>query len=62
MTVFDRFLLALAAPVAIVLALPAAAQSAPEIAGPWHGSITTPQGSITLVWHVARGGDGALGA
>ena len=62
MTVFDRFLLALATPVAIVLALPAAAQTAPEIVGAWHGTITTPQGGITLVLHVARGEDGALGA
>lgn len=62
MNVSKRILLALAAPMAIVLAQPAAAQTAPEIVGAWHGTITTPQGGLTLVLYVARGADGELGA
>ena len=57
-----RLLLALAALLAVVFALPASAQGAPDLAGPWHGAISTPQGDLTLVLHVTRGGDGVLGA
>jgi dienelactone hydrolase len=57
-----RLLLALAALLTATLALPANGQGAPDIAGAWHGAVASPQGEITLVLHVTRGEDGALGA
>jgi alpha-beta hydrolase superfamily lysophospholipase len=47
------------APVALV-AFPAAAQTAPEIVGDWHGVVAGSTGDTTIVLHVTRGADGTL--
>ena len=57
-----RWLLALAAMLAVAMAAPASAQGAPDIVGDWHGTIPSPQGDVVLVIHVTRGEDGALSA
>jgi alpha-beta hydrolase superfamily lysophospholipase len=61
MTRFDLFALVMTAPLA-VLAAPVAAQTAPEIAGEWHGTIAGATGDTTLVLYVTRGEGGALTA
>lgn len=60
MTGLWKYVLALTASIGIVLAAPAAAQDAPDIAGDWHGAIAAPTGDITMAIHVTRGEDGAL--
>ena len=62
MTSLWKLALACVASLEIILAAPAAAQEAPDVAGDWHGAISTPQGDLTLVLHVTRGEDGALAA
>src|SRR5688500_533164 len=57
-----RWLWALAALLAATFALPASAQGAPDLAGAWHGAVSTPQGELTLVLHVTRGEGGVLSA
>lgn len=47
---------------ALLLAAPASAQTAPDIVGAWHGAIVSPQADVTLVLHVTRGEDGKLNA
>jgi len=61
MTRLMNEVLALVAGIGIVVAAPAAAQEAPDIAGDWHGTVTPAQFSVTLVLHVTRGEDGTLG-
>jgi pimeloyl-ACP methyl ester carboxylesterase len=39
---------------------PAAGQSAPDIAGDWHGQIALPTGNLTMAVHIKRGEGGAL--
>jgi pimeloyl-ACP methyl ester carboxylesterase len=56
-----RLLALLLVPVAVI-AVPAAAQQGPNIAGDWHGAVTVPQGDLTLVLHVERPEEGALKA
>jgi pimeloyl-ACP methyl ester carboxylesterase len=59
---FGRLLLRALAPLAALLAQPGLAQSAPDIAGDWNGTLSTPQTDLRLVIHVARAADGALKA
>jgi dienelactone hydrolase len=47
-------------PLAALTAHPALAQEAPDIAGDWNGTLSTPQTDLSLVIHVVRGPDGAL--
>src|ERR1044071_1188680 len=54
--------LMLAAALAAQISVPAQAQSAPDIAGTWHGTANSPVGEITLVLHVERGADATLSA
>ena len=54
--------LMLAAAFAVQIAVPAQAQSVPDIVGTWHGAAKTPAGEITLVLHVERGADATLSA
>ena len=53
--------LAFVASIGMSVAGPAAAQGAPDPVGDWHGTVATPQADLTLVLHVTRGEDGALG-
>lgn len=62
MTDFKRKVLAWAVALAALFAGSAAAQTAPDVVGDWHGAVSTPQTDITLVLHVTRGDDGALAA
>lgn len=57
---FGRILMRALVPLAAMIAQPALAQAAPDIAGDWNGTLSTPQTNLTLVIHVARGADGAL--
>lgn len=57
-----KLTLALAALLAALIAVPAAAQDAPDIAGTWHGAVAVPTGNLTLVLYAERGDDGALAA
>jgi hypothetical protein len=59
----------LACPVTVMVALlapflisPAMAQTAPEIAGEWYGTVAAPTGDATLILYVTRTRDGALEA
>ena len=52
----------LAAAFAVQIAVPAQAQSVPDIVGTWHGAAQTPAGEITLVLHVERGANATLSA
>lgn len=45
----------------LAVAWPAYAQAEP-LDGPWHGTLTTPNGSLRLVLHVETGSDGELSA
>lgn len=59
MTSFERIMHAVAlAPVAV--AAPLAAQEVPEIAGDWHGAVSTPAGDLMLVATIERGESGEL--
>lgn len=51
-----------ATPASRGLAVPAQAQSVPDIVGTWHGAAKTPVGEITMVLHVERGADATLSA
>jgi dienelactone hydrolase len=54
-----RFRFALA-PVALIASAQAAAQTAPEIVGDWHGTVAGSTGDSTIVLHVTRAEGGAL--
>ncbi len=55
-------LLALLAVFAMLPAMPALAQHAPDPVGEWSGVLATPQGELTLILYIARGEDGDLSA
>src|SRR5437870_10687531 len=59
-SMFGRILMRALVPLAAMIAQPALAQAAPDIAADWNGTLSTPQTNLTLVIHVARGADGAL--
>ena len=61
MTGLWKWALAFVASIGMSVAGPAAAQGAPDPVGDWHGTVATPQADLTLVLHVTRGEDGALG-
>lgn len=60
MNVFRTALLVPAAAFAMIFAVQAAAQSAPDPVGEWHGAISSPMADVTLVVEVTRGADGTL--
>src|SRR5678815_4906562 len=60
MSVARKLVLALAVLLAAVLAAPAVAQDAPDIAGIWSGAVAVPAGDLRLVLYVERGADGSL--
>lgn len=48
--------------VVVLLAAPAAAQPAPDVAGTWSGALQVPGGQLTIVFHVTEAADGTLAA
>lgn len=49
--------------IALALAVPAAAQTQPDIVGSWHGTLTPPRSAgVAVVLTVSKGPDGALAA
>ena len=57
-----RTFAAIACAAALACGTPVSAQTAPDAVGDWHGSLTTPAGTLTLILTVTQDDTGALAA